>query len=66
MGRFSRTAEKAGLMTFIHGTGSVSLMAAAVGAGFRFVDGAKVTRLVDRPGRIIPFKLKDVYHAMIR
>lgn len=66
MERFSRTAEKAGLVTFIHRTRSVSLMAAAVGAGFCFIDGAMVATLVDHPRHVTRFTLGDVYRAAIR
>lgn len=41
-------------------------MAAAVGAGFHFIDGAKVAKLVERPGHVTRFTLGDVYRAAIR
>ena len=65
MGRFARVAEKAGVACFVHGIPSVSLTAAAVGAGFRYVDGSAVAKLVDRPDRVSAFNLHDFYRLTV-
>jgi hypothetical protein len=65
MGRFSRAAEKAGVACFVHGISSVSLTAAAVGAGFRYVDGSAIAKLVDRPDRVSTFNLRDFYRSTV-
>jgi hypothetical protein len=65
LARFSRAAEKAGLASFVHGLRSVSLTGAAVGAGFRYIDGEGVHKLVDRPERVTSFNLSDIYRPML-
>jgi hypothetical protein len=64
MGRFTRSAENCGLPCFIHGINSLSLTGAAVGAGFRYVDGSAVAPPVDRPDRITAFNLRDIYRSL--
>jgi hypothetical protein len=61
LARFQRAAEKAGVVTFLHGAQSRSLVAAAVGAGFHYVDGDAVATTLARPDRIVPFQLADLY-----
>ncbi len=64
MRRLSRSppaAEKAGEVTLLHGAQSRSLVAAAVGAGFHYVDGDGVAATLNRPERIVPFQLADLY-----
>ncbi len=65
LARFSRAAEKAGLASFVHGLRSVSLSGAAVGAGFRYIDGEGVAKLVDRPERVTSFNLSDIYRPIL-
>jgi hypothetical protein len=65
LARFSRAAEKAGLASFVHGLRSVSLTGAAVGAGFRYIDGEGVSKLVDRPERVSSFSLSDIYRPIL-
>ena len=61
LSRFQRAAEKAEVVTFLHGAQSRSLVAAAVGAGFHYVDGDGVAPTLNRPERIVPFQLADLY-----
>ncbi|HKX08298.1 MAG TPA: hypothetical protein VJN67_08890 [Stellaceae bacterium] len=61
LSRFQRAAEKAEVVTFLHGAQSRSLAAAAVGAGFHYVDGDGVAATLNRPERIVPFQLADLY-----
>ena len=61
LARFQRAAEKAEVVTFLHGAQSRSLVAAAVGAGFHYVDGDAVAATLARPDRIVPFQLADLY-----
>jgi hypothetical protein len=66
MNRFNREAEKASLASYIYGVRSVSLAAAAIGAGFRYLAGTGVAKLVERPERIVGFNLMDVYRPVLR
>lgn len=61
LARFQRAAEKAEVVTFLHGAQTRSLVAAAVGAGFHYVDGDAVAPTLVRPDRIVPFQLADLY-----
>jgi len=61
MARFQRAAEKAEAVTFLHGAKTRSLVTAAVGAGFHYVDGDAVAATLARPERIVPFELADLY-----
>jgi hypothetical protein len=61
LARFQRAAEKAQVVTFLHGAQTRSLVAAAVGAGFHYVDGEAVAATLARPDRIVPFQLADLY-----
>jgi hypothetical protein len=61
LARFQRAAEKAEVVTFLHGAQTRSLVAAAVGAGFHYVDGDAVAATLTRPERIVPFQLADLY-----
>jgi hypothetical protein len=61
LSRFQRAAEKAEVVTFLHGAQTRSLVAAAVGAGFHYVDGDAVAATLTRPERIVPFQLADLY-----
>lgn len=60
--RFSRAAAKAGIATYLRGIGSLSLTAAALGAGFAHVDGDAVALMVDQPNGVVPFNLLDLYN----
>jgi len=62
MARFSRRAAKAGVATYLRGIGSLSLTAAALGAGFAHVDGDAVAAMVDQPNGAVPFNLLDLYN----
>jgi hypothetical protein len=61
MARFSRGAAKAGIATYLRGIGSLSLAAAALGAGFAHLDGDAVALTVDQPHGVVQFSLLDLY-----
>jgi hypothetical protein len=63
LSRFQRAAEKIGVPTFVHGARSLSLAAAALGAGFHFIDGDAVAATVPHVDRALSFHLADLYHA---
>ena len=65
MARFSRHAAKAGVATYLRGVGSLSLTAAALGAGFAHVDGDAVAAMVDQPNGVVPFNLLDLYNPSL-
>lgn len=65
MSRFQRGAEKAELVAYAHGIRSVSLAAAALGAGYFSIDGDAISKLIDRPEGILEFKLLDIYRPMV-
>lgn len=64
MERFARVSEKSGLGTHVRGVHTHSLLAAAVGAGFRFIDGDAVSPLVSRPHKTQKFSLRDAYRPL--
>lgn len=66
MARFARAGEKARLGTHIRGVRSISLLAAALGAGFRYIDGDAVSPLVDRPRQLLRFTLADAYRPVVQ
>jgi hypothetical protein len=61
LARFQRAAAKAEVVTFLHGAQSRSLVVAAAGARFHYVDGDAVAATLARPDRIVPFQLDDLY-----
>jgi hypothetical protein len=61
MARFSRGAAKAGVATYLRGISSLSLAAAALGAGFAHLDGDAIAVMVDQPHGVVPFSLLDLY-----
>jgi hypothetical protein len=62
MARFSRGAAQAGIATYLRGVSSLSLTAAALGAGFAHVDGDAVALMVDQPHGVVQFSLLDLYN----
>jgi len=58
---FQRAAEKVGVATFLHGAQSRSLVAAAVGAGFHYIDGDGVVPARARPDGMVAFSLADLF-----
>jgi hypothetical protein len=66
MNRFSRAAEVSGLSTYLLGADTRSVVAAAVGAGFRYVGGDAVAEPVDRPDQLVEFQLADLYRPFLR
>jgi hypothetical protein len=63
LSRFSRGATKAGVATYLRGVRSLSLAAAALGAGFAHLDGDAIALPVDQPQGIVEFSLIDLYNA---
>ncbi len=63
LSRFQRAAEKVGVPTFVHGVRSLSLAAAAMGAGYQFIDGDAVAASVPHVDRALAFQLADLYRA---
>jgi len=61
MERLAAATAKAGLRSYIHGLGSVSLTTAAVGAGFDYIDGDTITNVVDAPRTAYRFEARNIY-----
>jgi hypothetical protein len=66
MARFSKGAAKAGVATYLRGISSLSLAAAALGAGFAHVDGDAVAVMVDQPRGVVEFSLLDLYNPSLK
>jgi hypothetical protein len=64
--RFSHTAENAGFSTYLLGANSRSLVAAGVGAGFRYLGGDAVAEPVERPYHLVNFQLADLYRPFLQ
>jgi hypothetical protein len=65
MNRFARAAsDKTGLPTSLHGASSLSLVTAALGAGFTYIDGDAVAKLIDDPRGLVDFRLADLYRPL--
>ena len=63
--RFVERAERYGLRTYIHGLSSLSMTAAAVGAGFDFIDGDAVTSVTESPVAY-RFSIEDMYENLLK
>jgi hypothetical protein len=63
--RFQRIAERAELATYIRGLRSRSLAAAALGAGFRYLEGEAIAKPVLTPQALREFRLLDIYMPLI-
>jgi hypothetical protein len=63
--RFSRAAENSGLSTYLLGANTRSIVAACVGAGFRYVGGDAVAEPVERPDQLVEFQLADLYRPFL-
>jgi hypothetical protein len=61
MNRFVRLAERASLPSYLHGAQTISLVMAALGAGFHYIDGSALAKLVDHPQHAVEFRLRDLY-----
>ena len=61
MNRFARIAERTSLPSYLHGAQTRSLVMAGVGAGFSYIDGSALAKLVDRPWHALEFRLTDLY-----
>lgn len=65
MNRFVRAArDKTGLPTYMHGAGPLSLVTAGLGAGFSYIDGDAVAKLIDHPRGLVDFHLADLYRPL--
>ncbi len=59
--RFAAGAKKSGATTYIRGLRSLSLVTAAIGAGFDFVDGEAVASLAEKPANAYQFDIEDLF-----
>ncbi|MGH7087465.1 MAG: hypothetical protein ACREFQ_01040, partial [Stellaceae bacterium] len=66
MSRFTRAAEKAQLPAYVRGLSTASLAAAAVGSGFRYIEGSAIGEPVTHPSGILRFNLEDMYRALLQ
>jgi hypothetical protein len=66
MNRFNRAAAKVPVPTYLQGAQSLSQVAAALGAGFNYIDGEAVAKAIDHPHSIADFHLADLYRPFIR
>ncbi|HEY1503425.1 MAG TPA: hypothetical protein VGF92_03945 [Stellaceae bacterium] len=66
MARFSRAAAKTGVATYLRGISSLSLAAAALGAGFAHLDGDAIAPMVDQPHGVVQFGLADLYNPSFK
>ncbi|HKW55666.1 MAG TPA: hypothetical protein VJO12_18405, partial [Stellaceae bacterium] len=58
MNRFARAvADKTGLPSYLRGANSLSMVTAALGAGFAYIDGDAVAKLIDHPRGLVDFRL---------
>ena len=65
LNRFARaTADKTGLPSYLHGASSLSLVTAALGAGFAYIDGDAVAKLIDHPRGLVDFHVADLYRPL--
>jgi hypothetical protein len=65
MNRFARAvADKTGLPSYLHGASSLSLVTAALGAGFAYIDGDAVAKLIAHPRGLVDFRLADLYRPL--
>jgi hypothetical protein len=63
---FVTNAERARLVTYIHGLRSFSLTIGAIGAGFAYVDGDPVSSISDQPEDAYRFALEDLYAQRLK
>jgi hypothetical protein len=61
MNRFARAVERTSMPSYVHGAQTLSLVTAALGAGFNYIDGDAVAKLVDHPRHAVEFGLADLY-----
>ncbi len=59
--KFVIAAEKAHLLTYLHGIRTASLALAAVGAGFGFIDGPTIGTAEANPKDALRFSMEDLY-----
>lgn len=65
MEQFNEDARAAGLSTYVHGLRSLSLISAAAGAGFKFIDGDPIMSILDTPQSVAPFDLQSLYGPLL-
>lgn len=61
---FSAAAAKVGLRCYAHGLSSRAQALAALAAGFEWINGDAVERMVDLPGQMMRFNLDDLYRGV--
>lgn len=59
--KFVIAAEKAHLLTYLHGIRTGSLALAAVGAGFSFIDGPSIGSAEANPKEALRYSMEDLY-----
>jgi hypothetical protein len=52
------------LPSYLHGANSLSMVTAALGAGFAYIDGDAVAKLIDHPRGLVDFRLADLYRPL--
>lgn len=62
--RFSALAKRHGLMTYVVGIRSVSLVSAALGAGFTYVSGAPIAGISEQIERPYWFSVRNLYERL--
>jgi len=65
MNLFNTRARKTRLTTFAHGVPTRSLLSGAVGAGFRYLDGAAVALADLNPSPVRPWTAQDIYAPLL-
>lgn len=66
MQRFASAAMKAGVTAYIRGLCSLSLVTAAIGAGFDFVDGDIVSAISETPSNAYQFDMEDLFTRQMK
>lgn len=64
MNEFAASATKTGLRCYAHGLKSRSQALSALAAGFEWINGDAVERMVDLPGQMMRFNLDDLYRTI--
>jgi hypothetical protein len=66
LNRFGRAAASASVPTYVRGAHTLSQVAGSIGAGFSYIDGDGVSKLVDHPREVADFRLADLYRPIMR
>lgn len=65
MAEFNEASNTRGFRTFAHGVRSISMLSAALAAGFSYIDGSPIMTIVENPGENAPFSFADIYAPLI-